>query len=140
MGEHHVADMDILDGLAAVGGDDLLAREQAAEDGLDPVLLAGEVEVDGAEQLAVVGHGQGGHTHAGGLGEQVVDPGGSIEHRVLGVHVEVRESPRYDAPALPTAGAIATVPEFPTACGQNYTAVITGRSLHPGSPAGNPLG
>jgi hypothetical protein len=36
------------------------------DDGLDPVLLAGQVEVDGAEQLAVVGHGQGRHAHAGG--------------------------------------------------------------------------
>src|SRR4029450_3900706 len=89
-------DADILDVLDAVGGDDLLAGEQAADDRLDPVLLAGQVEVDGAEQLTVVGHGQGGHAHAGGLGEQVVDPGGPVEHRVLGVHMEVREAARHD--------------------------------------------
>src|SRR4029450_666521 len=48
--------------------------------------------------------------------------------------------PGMTAAALTTDGAIATGQEFPTACGQNYTAVITGRSLHPGSPAGNHLG
>jgi hypothetical protein len=101
VGEDHVADMDILDVLDAIGSDDLLAGEQATDDGLDPVPLAGQVEVDRAEQLAVVGHGQGRHAHAGGLGEQVVDPGGAVEHRVLGVHVEVREAARHDCCCSP---------------------------------------
>jgi hypothetical protein len=69
------------------------------------VLLAGQVEVDGAEQLAVIRHGQGRHAHAGGLGEQVIDPGGPVEHRVLGVHVEVREAARHDCCCSPTVVA-----------------------------------
>jgi hypothetical protein len=90
------------------------------EDRLDPVLLAGQVEVDGPEQLAVVGHGQGRHAHAGGLGEELIDPGGSIEHRVLGVHVEVREAARHDCCCSPyRLVPNATGPEFPTGCGQN---------------------
>jgi hypothetical protein len=140
MGEHHVADANILDVPDAAGGDDLLAGQQAAENWLDPVLLAGQVEVDGAEQLAVVGHGQSRHAHAGGLGEQVVDPGGPVEHRVLGVHVKVREAARHDRCRSPYRLLLDPPgPEFPTACGQNDTAVIPGRSLHLAGVGGNDL-
>src|ERR687898_2479445 len=137
MSEHHVADADILDVLDAVGGDDLLTGEEAADDRLDPVLLAGQVEVDGPEQLAVVGHGQGRHAHAGGLGEQVVDPGGAIEHRVLGVHVEVREAARHDCCCSPYRWCGCRWTGVSHSPVDNYMAVIPGRSLHPGRPAGN---
>src|SRR6266498_2419596 len=65
VGEDHLTDPNVFDVLDSVSGDDLLSGEQATEDRLDPVPLAGLVEVDRAEQLAVVGHGQRRHPHAG---------------------------------------------------------------------------
>ena len=49
------------------------------------------VEVVGAEHVAVVGHRHRRHAQARGLGEQVVEPGGTVEHRVLGVDMQVDE-------------------------------------------------
>jgi hypothetical protein len=75
-----------------------------ADDRLDPVLARRPPELVGAEDVAVVGGGHGGHAHPGGLAEQVVDPGRAVQHRVLGVHVQVHEgvagrrSGRHEAP------------------------------------------
>jgi hypothetical protein len=71
----------------AAGGDVGLG----ADDRLDPVRPRLLPEVEGAEDVAVVGHGQRRHAELGGLGEQVVEPGRAVEHRVLGVHVQVHE-------------------------------------------------
>jgi hypothetical protein len=49
------------------------------------------VEAERAEHVAVVGHRDGGHAQAGGLGEQRLELGCAVEHRVLRVHVEVHE-------------------------------------------------
>jgi hypothetical protein len=49
------------------------------------------VEVERAEQVAVVGHRQRRHAEPSGLGEQVLQPGRPVQHRVLGVHVQVHE-------------------------------------------------
>jgi hypothetical protein len=61
------------------------------DDGLDAVPLPGLPELVGAEQVAVVGGRERRHLLAGRLGEQVVDAGCPVEHRVLGVDVQVHE-------------------------------------------------
>jgi hypothetical protein len=62
-----------------------------AHDRLDAVLLRLLPELVGAEDVAVVGRRDRGHPHPRGLGEEVFDLGGTVEHRVLGVHVKVHE-------------------------------------------------
>ncbi len=62
-----------------------------ADDRLDPGGGGLLPEVVGAEDVAVVGHRQGRHGHLAGGGEQVVQPGGAVEHGVLGVRVQVHE-------------------------------------------------
>ena len=49
------------------------------------------VEVVGTEDVAVVGHRQGRHAHALDLGEQFGQPRGAVEHRVLGMDVQMHE-------------------------------------------------
>src|SRR5690349_15921185 len=39
----------------------------------------------------MVGHREGGHALAGRLGEQGTQPRGTVEHRILGVNVQVDE-------------------------------------------------
>ena len=86
--------------LAALGPADPGALEAAgawrdvglhADDRLDPGGLGLLPEVVGPEHVAVVGHRQRRHLHPSGLGEQVLEPGGAVEHGVLGVHVQVHE-------------------------------------------------
>ena len=62
-----------------------------ADDRLHSGGRAGLPELVGAEQVAMVGDRQRRHLHAGGLGEELLDPGGPVEHRVLGVGVQVHE-------------------------------------------------
>ncbi len=61
------------------------------DDRLDAGALGLLPELVGPEDVAVVGGGQGRHAELGGALEQVADPGRAVEHRVLGVHVEVDE-------------------------------------------------
>ena len=68
------------------------------DDRLDPVLLALLVELVGAEHVAVVSHGDRRHPEARGLGEQVVESGGAVQHRVLGMHMKVHERVRHGSP------------------------------------------
>src|SRR4051812_23601523 len=63
-----------------------------ADDRLDPGGLAFLPELIGAEHVAVVGHGKGGHPHTGGLAEEVVDARRAVEHGVLGVHMKMCKS------------------------------------------------
>jgi hypothetical protein len=65
-----------------------------ADDRLDAVLLRLLPELVGAEDEAVVGRRDGRHAQPCGLGEEVVDPRRAVEHRVLGVHVEMCERRR----------------------------------------------
>ena len=62
-----------------------------ADDRLDPGLGRLPVEVVGAVDVAVVGHGDRGHPGLPAGLEQAVEPGSAVEHRVLGVHVQVGE-------------------------------------------------
>ena len=61
------------------------------DDGLDPGILCGVVELDHAEHRAVVGDGQGGHVHLFGALDQLLDVAEAVEQRVFGVNVEVGE-------------------------------------------------
>jgi hypothetical protein len=56
------------------------------------------VEVVGAVHVAVVGDRRGRHAEPLGLGQQLLDPGSSVEHRILGVHVEMHERVRHPGP------------------------------------------
>ena len=62
-----------------------------ADDRLDPGLGGLGPEIVGPVEVAVVGHGHGGHALALALGEHVLQPRGPVQHRVLGVHVQVRK-------------------------------------------------
>jgi len=63
----------------------------AADDGLDAGFLGLLVEFDGAEEVAVIGHGDGGHAEIAGFAHDVGDAAGAVEHGVLGVEMEVDE-------------------------------------------------
>src|SRR4029453_555617 len=65
----------------------------AAHDGLDAGLLRRRVEVDGAEEVAVVGQRDGGEVERLGGVHQLVELGRAIEQAVLGVDVKVDEVP-----------------------------------------------
>jgi hypothetical protein len=78
-------------GLVAPGG----ARGEIgldADDGLDAVAAGLGPELVGAEDIAVVGRGDGRHPHRGRGPEQLVDARRTVQHRVLGVNVQVREA------------------------------------------------
>ncbi len=64
-----------------------------ADDRLDAGRPRLRPEVVGAVDVAVVGDGDGRHARALALGEQVLQPRRAVQHRVLGVHVQVREGP-----------------------------------------------
>jgi hypothetical protein len=88
--------------LAVLGGDvglDPDHRLDAGRGGLRP-------EVVGTVEVAVVGHGDGRHAILLALGEQVLQPGRAVQHRVLGVHVQVDErgpAPRRGSRHVDTA-------------------------------------
>ena len=65
--------------------------ELAAEDRLDPFLLAGQVEVDGAEQVAVVGQRERREPELPRARDQLVELRGAVEQAVLGMDVQVDE-------------------------------------------------
>ena len=78
---------DVLLVLQIAGGE----VDLAAEDRLHPGLLAGLVELDGAEQVAVVGHRHRRHPELLRLGGDLLGAGHPVEERVFGVQVEVDE-------------------------------------------------
>ena len=61
----------------------------ATDDRLDAFLVRGIVEFDGPEHVAMIGHGDGGHTVTLGLFHQVLDPHRTVQQRVLRVQVQV---------------------------------------------------
>ena len=76
--------------VAAVGAGGEVGLD--ADDRLDAVGAGLGPELVGAEDVAVVGRRDGRHAHLGGALEQLVDARGAVEHRVLGMHVQVREA------------------------------------------------
>jgi hypothetical protein len=73
----------------------------AADDRLDARLARRLVELDRAEQVAVVGHGCGRHTRTRELADQSLDPDGSVQERELRVKVQVSEADRRVHDTLP---------------------------------------
>ena len=63
--------------------------EFAADDGFDVVFFGGVVPVDGAEEVAVVGEGDGGHVELFGFLEEGVDGGAAVEEGEVGMAVEM---------------------------------------------------
>jgi hypothetical protein len=63
-----------------------------AQDGLDPLLPALLVEVEDAVHVAVVGDAEGRLAVGHGGAHDLADTGSPVEHRVLGVDVEVGEA------------------------------------------------
>ena len=61
--------------------------ELAAEDRLDPLLVALLVEVDQAVQRTVVGDRERRHAELDGLGDELLDAGRAVEHRIFRVDV-----------------------------------------------------
>ena len=90
----HVAEVVRCAGVATLRG----VVPLDADDRLDTVLLPLLVEVVGPEHVAVIGHGDRGHFQPSRFGEQIVEPGSAVQHRVLGVHVQVHERVRHGAP------------------------------------------
>ena len=62
-----------------------------ADDGLNVVGLGLAPEVEGAEEEAVVAGGHGAHAQLLGVAEEVAQARGTVQHGVLGVHVQVRK-------------------------------------------------
>ena len=62
-----------------------------ADDRLDPLLVALLVELERAVHVAVIGHADRRLPVGDGLGDQLVEARRAVEHRELGVDVEVGE-------------------------------------------------
>src|SRR5699024_8092251 len=62
-----------------------------ADDGFDAVALGSGVEVVGTEEVAVIGDRQSLLPNPGGFCYEVLDARSAVQHRVLGVDVEVDE-------------------------------------------------
>ena len=63
----------------------------AADHRVDALLLGVVVELDRAEQVAVIGHGDGGHFLLGRQVHQLRDLAGSVEQRVIGVAMQMNK-------------------------------------------------
>ena len=63
--------------------------ELAAEDGLDALLLGGVEEVDGAVDVAMVGHGHRFLAEGGDAIDEFLDVAGAVEQGVFGMEMEV---------------------------------------------------
>jgi hypothetical protein len=79
-----VAVLLVLDGVGLLGDVDF-----AADDGVNAFVLGGVVELDGAEEVAMISHGDGGHALSGDEFHELGDFAGAIEEGVIGVAVEV---------------------------------------------------
>ena len=68
--------------------------ELAADDRFDPVVLAGPVKVQDAVHVAVVGDAKRRHAVRCRLGDKLVQTGRPVQHRVLGMRVQVHKRRR----------------------------------------------
>ncbi len=67
----------------------------AADDGMDAFGFGVVVELDRAEEVAVIGHGDGGHFLLGDDLHELGDFAGAVEQRVVGVAVKMNERVRH---------------------------------------------
>jgi len=58
---------------------------------MDALGFGGVIELDGAEEVAVVGHGDSGHLLFGDDIHQLADLAGAVEKRIVGVAMQVDE-------------------------------------------------
>ena len=65
--------------------------ELAPEDRLDTRIFGGVDEVDCAEDVAVVGHGDRGHAEFLDAFDQALDLAGAVEHGVIGMQMKMNE-------------------------------------------------
>ncbi len=65
--------------------------ELAADDRLDPNFLGGVDELDRSEDVAMVGHGHGGHAQLLDALDELLGFACSVEHGVVGVQVQMNE-------------------------------------------------
>ncbi|EKX64854.1 hypothetical protein STRIP9103_02256 [Streptomyces ipomoeae 91-03] len=82
-----LAPLDLALVAPGLGGDIRLDTDDRG----DPGLLRGVEEVVRPVEVAVVGHGDMGHAHLVARVEHVLQPRGTVQQRVLGVDVQVRE-------------------------------------------------
>ena len=66
----------------------------AADHGMDAAGLGGVIELDGAEQVAVIGHGDRRHLLFDRDLHQLVDIAGAVEQGIVGVAMKMNE--RHD--------------------------------------------
>jgi len=65
--------------------------ELAADDGLDSLFVGGIDEMHGAENISVIGHGDGWHAKLLHALAEFFDVAGAVEQRVIGMEVQVYE-------------------------------------------------
>ncbi len=65
------------------------------QDGFDAGFFAGLIEIDGAVEVAVIGHGDGRHAEFGCAGSKFLGADHAIEKRVGGVKMEMDEGVRH---------------------------------------------
>jgi hypothetical protein len=85
-----------------------------AQDRLDPVLLAGLVELERPVHDAVVGQAQCGLPELGRPRRECVDPARAVQQRVLGVDVQVDGGRRHGPTILDRGADGAARPQQPT--------------------------
>ena len=89
-----------------LGGNAPFLVFEDADHRLDAVIGRLLPELVGPEDEPVVGRRERGHPHPRGGGEQVVDAGGTVEHRVFGVIVQMGESRPDRAGGAAGAGGV----------------------------------
>ena len=67
-----------------------------ADDGLDPVFDSGLIEMNGTEQIAMIGQSKGRHPATGGFFDEFFNPACPVEQAVLGMNVEVDKWRRHN--------------------------------------------
>ena len=109
-----------------------------AEDRLDALLAALLVEVEDAVHVPVVGDADRGLAVGDGGPDDLADPGGAVEHRVLGVDVEVGEaaSTRHQVHSLRSRARPSPCPQESVDRSQRCDSpTVARRAAAPGRPS-----
>jgi len=70
-------------------------RKPAADDGMDAIIVSVIIELHRAEQIAVIGHRDGGHLLLLGELHQLRNFARAVEQRIIGVTVKMNERTRH---------------------------------------------